>query len=53
VPEEIAPRDVFGKTLVELGHENPDIVVLDADLAPSTMTHSRNAFLKSGSPRPT
>jgi transketolase len=39
VPEEIAPRDVFGKTLVELGHENPDIVVLDADLAPSTMTH--------------
>jgi transketolase len=36
--EEIAPRDVYGKTLVELGRENPDIVVLDADLKPSTMT---------------
>ena len=37
--EEIAPREVFGKMLVELGRENPDIVVLDADLSPSTMTH--------------
>ncbi len=37
--EEIAPREVYGKTLVELGRENPDIVVLDADLSPSTMTH--------------
>src|SRR4030042_1957971 len=37
--EEIAPREVFGKTLVELGRENRDIVVLDADLSPSTMTH--------------
>ncbi len=37
--EEIAPREVFGKTLVELGKENPNIVVLDADLSPSTMTH--------------
>jgi transketolase len=36
--EEIAPREVYGKTLVELGQENPDIVVLDADLSPSTMT---------------
>jgi transketolase len=36
--EEIAPREVYGKTLVDLGHENPDIVVLDADLSPSTMT---------------
>ena len=36
--EEIAPREVYGKTLVELGRENPDIVVLDADLKPSTMT---------------
>ncbi len=36
--EEIAPREVYGKTLVELGRENPDIVVLDADLSPSTMT---------------
>jgi len=39
VAEEVALRDVYGKTLVELGHENPDIVVLDADLAPSTMTY--------------
>jgi transketolase len=38
VAEEIAPREVYGKTLVELGRENPDIVVLDADLKPSTMT---------------
>ena len=36
--EEIAPREVYGQTLVELGRENPDIVVLDADLSPSTMT---------------
>jgi transketolase len=36
--EEIAPREVYGRTLVELGRENPDIVVLDADLKPSTMT---------------
>ncbi len=39
MPEEVALREVFGKTLVELGHENPAIVVLDADLSPSTMTH--------------
>jgi len=32
-------RDAYGKTLVELGKENPDIVVLDADLSHSTMTH--------------
>jgi transketolase len=38
VAEEIAPREVYGKTLVELGRENRDIVVLDADLPPSTMT---------------
>ena len=31
-------REAYGKTLVELGRENPDIVVLDADLAKSTMT---------------
>lgn len=36
--EEVAPREVYGKTLVELGRENPNIVVLDADLSPSTMT---------------
>jgi transketolase len=32
----VATRDAYGKTLVELGRENKDIVVLDADLAEST-----------------
>jgi transketolase len=32
------PREVYGRTLVELGRENPDIVVLEADLSKSTMT---------------
>src|SRR6201981_102910 len=31
-----ALRDVFGDTLVSLGSTNPDVVVLDADLANST-----------------
>jgi len=31
-------RECYGKTLVELGKENPHIVVLDADLSRSTMT---------------
>jgi transketolase len=31
-----AMRDVFGETLAELGTSNPDILVLDADLANST-----------------
>ncbi len=45
MPEEVAPREVFGKTLVDLGKENPDIVVLDADLASSTMTvYFKQAF---------
>jgi transketolase len=35
---EIATREAYGRTLVELGEENPDIVVLDADLSRSTMT---------------
>ena len=38
MPEEISTREAYGKALVELGKENPDIVVLDADLTPSTMT---------------
>ncbi len=38
VPTEISTREAYGKTLVELGKENPDIVVLDADLSRSTMT---------------
>ena len=36
---EISTRETYGKTLVELGKENKGIVVLDADLSPSTMTH--------------
>ncbi len=33
-----SPREAYGKTLVELGKENPNLVVLDADLAVSTKT---------------
>lgn len=36
--EKIATRDAYGKTLVELGRINKDIVVLDADLSSSTRT---------------
>jgi transketolase len=35
----MSTREAFGKTLVELGRENQDIVVLNADLSKSTMTH--------------
>ncbi|MDD5191028.1 MAG: transketolase family protein [Dehalococcoidales bacterium] len=31
-------REAYGKTLLELGKTNPDIVALDADLSKSTMT---------------
>lgn len=34
----IATRDSYGKALAELGRENPNVVVLDADLADSTRT---------------
>jgi transketolase len=33
-----ATREAFGRELVELGRENKDIVVVDADLSKSTMT---------------
>lgn len=33
-----ATREAFGRTLVELGRENRDVVVCDADLSKSTMT---------------
>lgn len=33
-----ATREAYGKTLVELGRQNPNIVVLDADLSCSTKT---------------
>lgn len=36
--EMLYQRDVYGKTLVELGRQNKDIVVLDADLSSSTRT---------------
>ncbi len=31
-----AMRDAFGEALVALGYQNPDVVALDADLAPAT-----------------
>jgi len=37
--QEISTRDAYGLKLVELGKQNDDIVVLDADLSKSTMTH--------------
>jgi transketolase len=36
--EKVATREAYGNALVRLGKENPDIVVLDADLAKSTKT---------------
>jgi transketolase len=35
-----ATRESFGRTLAELGQENPNVVVLDADLSKSTYTHT-------------
>lgn len=44
-PEKIALRNQYGQTLVELGASNPNVVVLDADLACSTMTqHFAKAY---------
>lgn len=34
----IAPREAYGKTLLQLGAENESIVVLDADVSKATMT---------------
>ena len=34
----IPTRDAYGEVLVELGRENPDIVVLEADISKSTRT---------------
>ena len=36
--KKIATRDAYGQTLVELGNERTDIVVMDADLAAATKT---------------
>ncbi len=38
ISNKIATRESYGKKLVELGKENKDIVVLDADLATATKT---------------
>lgn len=38
MPQEVHLRETYGRTLVELGRANPEIVVLDADLSQSTMT---------------
>jgi transketolase len=37
--QEISTRDAYGLKLVELGKKDSNIVVLDADLSKSTMTH--------------
>jgi len=39
MPVEASAREAYGRTLIELGRQNKDIVVLDADLSLSTMTH--------------
>lgn len=36
----MATREAFGKALVELGRENPNIVAVDADLSKSTNTYA-------------
>ncbi len=36
--KKVATRDSYGNALKELGHEHPDLVVLDADLASATKT---------------
>jgi len=38
IGEKIATRDAYGATLVEIGNENENLVVLDADLAAATKT---------------
>jgi transketolase len=38
MPAVSSTREAYGKILLALGSENPDIVVLDADLSQSTMT---------------
>ena len=51
--EALYQRDVYGQTLVELGKQNPNIVVMDADLSGSTRTalfakEFRNRFFNMG-----
>lgn len=43
--KKIATREAYGAALAALGAENPDVVVLDADLAASTKTiHFKKSF---------
>ena len=45
--KKIATRESYGNALVELGQENPNVVVLDADLAAATKTGMfKKAFQK-------
>lgn len=45
IGDELMPRIIFGETLVELGQEIPELVVLDADVGASTQTALfRDAF---------
>ena len=37
--KKIATREAYGEALLQLGRENPNVVVLDADLSKSTKTH--------------
>jgi transketolase len=37
--DEASTRETYGKTIAKLGKQNEGIVVLDADLSPSTMTN--------------
>ena len=36
--DKMATRQAYGQALVEMGAENPNLVVMDADLSKSTMT---------------
>ena len=36
--EKMATREAYGKALVEIGAENPNLIVMDADLSKSTKT---------------
>lgn len=56
--EKKATRRAYGEYLVQLGKRNPQIVVLDADLAVppspnSSRQNFRNAFLIAASPKRT
>ncbi len=37
--EKMATRQAYGKALLEIGAENPNLIVMDADLSKSTMTY--------------